>query len=61
MDLQMLADLEKAIDKVIEAYCEKGYWTGYIHPQLARQMAIAAATVFDAAMDGQDYAEQEKS
>jgi len=61
MNSQMLADLEKAIDKVIEAYAEEGYWDGYIHPQLSRQMTNAAAMVFDATMDGQEYAEREKS
>lgn len=60
MDIAMLAEIEKAINKVVEKHCEEPLWDGCIHPKLIRQMTKAAAMIFDASMDGQEYAERER-
>jgi hypothetical protein len=59
MDTHLLSELEHCIEEFIEKNCEEGYWTEMIHPQLIRQMARAAAIVFDSGQDGQTYARQE--
>ena len=60
MDIQLFADLEKAISNWLDDHCEQSLWQHLIHPGLAHQMAKAAKVVFDAAQDAQDYAEKEK-
>jgi hypothetical protein len=59
MNSRLLARLEKAIDKVIQDSAEDCFWDQYIHDELPRQMADAAASVFDASMHGQAYAAKE--
>ncbi len=59
MNAKLFYLLAKAIDDVIEGNCEDDLWDGYIHETLTKEMAIAAAQVFDASMNGQAYAEKE--
>lgn len=61
MKSRLFNRLEQAIEKMINDAAEDGnYWDGLIHPSLSKEMATAAAQVFDAAMNGQAYAEKEK-
>ena len=55
----LFQQIEAAIGEVIGENCEDDLWDGYIHNALYNQMAVAAAAVFDAAMDGQAYAKKE--
>ena len=59
MNAKLKYQIEEAIDKVIADNCETPSWEGMIHPQLARQMTNAAEQVFDAAMDAQQFAQEE--
>ena len=59
MNTEIKAALEKAIDQTIEQFAEDSLWDGYIHNDLFRQMAEAAALVFDAAMEAQEFADRE--
>jgi hypothetical protein len=61
MNATLLARIQDALDRVIEDSCEDDFWDEYLHPELTRQMADAAAAVFDASMAAQAYAEKEKS
>lgn len=59
MKSEYKASLEKAISNWIEATCEDAPVQGYYYPELAEQMAEAAAAVYDASFKSQEYAEQE--
>lgn len=59
MNAKLFYLLNKAIQDVIYQNCEDDLWDGYIHPTLAKEMATAAAQVFDASMAGQAYAKTE--
>jgi len=60
MKLQLKAAIEKAIDDALDANAEEDLWDGYVHDELVMQMTSAAEQVFDAAMDAQKFAEQNK-
>ncbi len=62
MKANLLWRLEKKMDDFINEIAEKelNEYEGYYHPELAEQMAEAAAQVFDASFMAQEYAEQEK-
>jgi hypothetical protein len=55
MNTQLKADIEAAINKVIENHCEESLWGGFIHDTLIKQMTNACESVFDAAMESQIY------
>lgn len=59
MKSEFKALLEKAIQQFIEKTCEDAPVQGYYYPELAEQMADAAAAVYDASFKAQEYAEQE--
>ncbi len=59
MDTRIKADLEDAIQKVLNDGCEHDAWSHFIHPELVKQMANAAELIFDASQDAQSYFEQE--
>ena len=59
MNTQLKADIEKAIDNVIQKSCEEPLWSGYIHDELVQQMTDAAEAVFDSAMKAQEFAESQ--
>jgi hypothetical protein len=63
MNIRLKADIEEAIQNVINKHCERGdiSWENYIHPTLIRQMADAAEVVFDSAQDAQDYYKKNES
>lgn len=58
MNTKLKSEIEKAIDDVIENNAEENMWDGWIHDELARQMADAAEAVFDSAMVAQKFAEK---
>jgi hypothetical protein len=47
--------LEEAINNVLQDNCEDNLWDGYLHDELAQQMATAAEQVFDSAMKSQEF------
>ena len=55
MKAKVLWRLEKKINEFIEDVSQKGSYDGYYHPELAEQMATAAAQVFDATFMAQAY------
>ena len=59
MNTQLKAEIEKAIQTVIDDNCDEGYWTQFIHPELVQQMTNALEVVFDAAMKSQEFFESE--
>lgn len=61
MDIQLKADISKAIDKAINKAADDAPWDGYIHNELVTQMTNAAEQVFDAAMTAQVFQKQELS
>lgn len=52
------AKLVEAIDKVIEL--ENSNRDGYVYEELASEMATAARLVYDACLDGQQFAKSEE-
>lgn len=61
VNTKLKAEIEKAIDDTIQNNAEENMWDGYIHNELAQQMANAAEAVFDAAMGAQKFAKNEAS
>ena len=59
MTPRMFADLHKAIDKIIDKYCEENEWPELIHESLTIQMAKAAELVFDSCQDAQVFMRRE--
>lgn len=60
MTTKLKAELERAIDDFIQKNCEdEGTPSGLHHPDLAVNMAAAAALVYDANFSGQEYADRE--
>lgn len=59
MNTKLKLAVEEAIDKAIQDNAENSLWDGYIHDNLTAQMADAAATVFDASMEGQAFSKSE--
>ena len=59
MKTELKFRLEETIDDFIENNADCNLWDGYIHPELARQMANAAEQVFDATMTSQEFVKQE--
>ena len=58
MKAALLAGLEEAIDKWMDAHCEDDDWPqAYVYQGEAADMAQAAALVFDASAKGQEFAE----
>ena len=55
MDIQLKANISKAIDKAINEAADDTPWDGYIHNELVAQMTNAAEQVFDAAMGAQVF------
>lgn len=55
MNTKLKGEIEQAIDVLIQNNCEDNLWDGYIHPELAQQMATAAEQVFDATMKAQEF------
>lgn len=53
--------LESTMDEWLETHADSADRpeVGLIHPELASQMASAAAAVFDACFDGQKYYQKE--
>ena len=60
MNTKLKLAIEQAIDNVLDKNAEENLWDGYIHPELSKQMATAAEQVFDATMQGQEFAQNEK-
>jgi len=60
MNSKLLFLLEEAIETLMNEQAEKDFWDGYIHNTLYKEMATAAAMVFDASMNGQEFAERER-
>ncbi len=62
MNTAILASLEKAIGDCLDKAAESSeHWpNGYQSPDLVVNMAKAAALVFDANYDGQEYAKREE-
>ena len=60
MRIQLFRQLEEAIERTIEANADKDYWQQYAYDDLIKDMTKAAALVFDACMQGQDFAERER-
>lgn len=58
MNTKLRAEIETAIDAVIQKHAEDNLWTGFIHDDLHVQMAIAAEQVFDATMAVQKLVEE---
>ena len=61
MNGKMEDSLEKAIQDVLDEYCEDPTrWPeGYCPPRLSRMMAMACAVVFDASFESSVYTEKE--
>lgn len=59
MKTELKARLERAIETCIEDCCEEELWSEYIHDNLYKQMASAAALVFDAAQEAQKFAKEQ--
>ena len=63
MKTKLRASLEGKIEEWINQICEEhsNESGGYYHPGLSHQMAVAAAIVFDASFDAQEFAEEQRS
>ncbi len=59
MDIQLKANIGKAIDNAINEAADDAPWDGYIHNELVMQMTTAAEQVFDAAMTAQAFQKRE--
>lgn len=62
MSTRLLAELEKKINEFITENCDQDDWMdGLVHPNLERQMASAAYSVFAASNDAQNYAKEQSA
>jgi hypothetical protein len=60
MDSHLFVALEDAIEAWMIKHCERDEWPRvYVYENQARDMAKAAALVFDASMKGQEFMEAE--
>jgi len=60
MNTKLRAQIETAIDGVIQRNAENCLWSELIPDNLSCEMAKAAELVFDASQEGQKYAEENK-
>ena len=62
MSTRLLSELEKKINEWITENCDADDWISeLVHPNMKRQMASAAYSVFAATQDGQEYAKEQNS
>lgn len=59
MNYELKAQIHKAIQNVLDKNAENDMWNQYIDDELVDKMTEAAALVFDASMDGQDFYEKD--
>jgi hypothetical protein len=59
MNSQLFAEIEKAIERAVVSHGDEPLWDCYIYETLFRDMAQAAAIVFDASASGQEFLKRE--
>ena len=62
MDSHLFDSLEDAIEKWLNDHCEDDEWPNvFVYSNQSKDMAQAAALVFDASVKGQEFAKNEST